>query len=71
MKQLSGLGHNLDNFLELAMLNYNSYAYPSMDKLSSFDCVLWQKAQICPSVEVIPEVLVTEDFKTYHLTLMK
>ena len=54
---------------ELAMVNYNSYASSNMDGLSPLECVSGHKANICPSIEVIHKVMVTDNYKTYQLRL--
>ena len=41
-----------------------------MDGLSPLECVLRNKAKICPSL-FIPEVVVTGTFKTYHTKVKK
>ena len=42
-----------------------------MDEIDPFECVLGHKAEICPSHEVTPEIMVVDTFKTYHAELKK
>ena len=69
MIYLSGLSHNWNNFLGLAMLNYNSYTFPNMDRLSPFECVQGGKVKSCPSLEASREVVLTGTLR--HTTLDK
>ena len=59
VKHLTGLGNNWDNFLDPAMVAYNTYSIPNLDNLSPFEIALGRKAKILPELEVTPAVPVS------------
>jgi hypothetical protein len=71
MKHLSGLGNDWPEYVGPAMLTYNAYASPNLDGMSPFELAFGRKVKIAPDIEIIPEVVVTGSFKTYHTNLCK
>ena len=54
MKHLSGLGDNWPLYCKPAMLVYQSYATPNLDKLSPFEVALGRKDVLAPRFEDKP-----------------
>ena len=45
MKHLTGLGKNWDDFVDPAMLTYNTYCTPNLDNLCPFQLCTWKEPQ--------------------------
>ena len=56
-----------DHFLGSAMLIEFLILLPAWMVKDHLNVSLGHKTKICPSLEVIPEVVVTDIFKTYHI----
>ena len=62
MKHLSGLGDNWHPYVRPAMLTYNTYNTPTLDKLYSFELALGRKTILVPRLENTPHIPVTGTF---------
>ena len=71
MKHLTGLGKNWPNFLPLAMLSYNSFSTPNLDKLSPMELAIGRKAKLMPEMEIGPDIKVSVTHREYLDTLKK
>ena len=69
--QLSGLGPTWTEFLDFAMLSYNSYSTPNLDGLCPFELVFGRKPNILPLTEAMPEAPVSGTFREYYRNLCK
>ena len=65
---LSGLGPNWYDYLDFAMLAYNSYSTPNLDGMCSFELVFGRKPNVLPLTEAMPDAPVTGTFRTYYGT---
>ena len=54
MKHLTGLGKNWDDFVDPAMLTYNTYCTPNLDNLCPFQLALGKNPKIIPEIEIEP-----------------
>ena len=54
MKHLTGLGKNWDDFVDPAMLAYNTYCTPNLDNLCPFQLPLGKNPKIIPEIEIEP-----------------
>ena len=59
------------NCLPYAMLCYNSYTTPNLDKLSPFELVFGHKAKLNPDIEIEPDVVVSGTFMQYYEKLKR
>lgn len=66
---LSGLGPTWPDYLDFAMLCYNSYSSPNLDGLSPFELVFGRKPNVLPLSEALPEAPVTGTFSDYYAKL--
>ena len=66
---LAEFGSRWSEFLDFAMLAYNSYASPNLDGLSPFELVFGRKPNILPLQEAMPDALVTGTFREYYANL--
>ena len=71
VKHLTGLGKNLDIFLDLAMLTYNTYITPNSSNLSPFEIALGRKAKIIPELEITPDIPFSGTFKDAYTILQR
>ena len=70
-KHLTGLGKDWPDFLPLAMLSYNSFSTPNLDKLSPMELAIGRKAKIIPELEIIPDIKISATHKEYYERLKK
>ena len=63
---LSGLGPSWTEYLDFAMLSYNSYSTPNLDGLCLFKSVFGCKPNVLPLMEAMPEVPVVGTFHDYY-----
>ena len=66
---LSGLGPTWPDYLDFAMLCYNSYSSPNLDGLCPFELVFGRKPNVLPLTEALPEAPVTGTFSDYYAKL--
>ena len=66
---LAEFGPRWSEFLNFAMLAYNSYASPNLDGLSPFEFVFGRKPNILPLQEAMPDAPVSGTFKEYYTNL--
>ena len=59
MKHLKDLGDNWPLYCKLAILVYNSYATPNLDKLSPSEIAIGRKAGLVPRFEYNPRISIT------------
>ena len=71
MKHLSGLGLDWDIYCKPAMLVYNSYASTNLADFSPFELVFGRKANICPELEIKPQIPITGTHKQAFELLQK
>ena len=71
MKHLSGLGLDCDIYCKPAMLVYNSYASTNLADFSPFELVFGRKANICPELEIKPQIPITGTHKQAFELLQK
>ena len=53
------------NYIDEAMLTYNTYSSPNLDGLSPFELAYGRKANIIPDMEITPDVPIAVTYKTY------
>ena len=58
-------------FLPFAVLSYNSFSSPNLDKHSPLELLLGHKPRLIPQYEITPEVPVTGTYATYLVKLKK
>ena len=66
---LSSLGPTWTEYLDFAMLSYNTYRIPNLDGLCPFKLVFGLKPNVLPLTEAMPEVPVSGTFWEYYTTL--
>ena len=66
---LSGLGPNWTEYLDFAMLAYNSYSTPNLDSMCPFELVFARKPNVLPLTEAMPEAPVAGNFREYYHNL--
>ena len=66
---LSGLGPNWTEYLDFAMLAYNSYSTPNLDSMCPFELVFARKPNVLPLTEAMPEAPVAGNFREYYQNL--
>ena len=71
MKHLSGMGLDWDIYCKPAMLVYNSYASTNLSDFSPFELVFGRKANICPELEIKPQIPITGTHKEAFELLQK
>ena len=54
MKHLTGLGENWDDFVDPAMLTYNTYCTLNLDNICPFQLALGKNPKIIPEIEIEP-----------------
>ena len=68
---LSSLGPTWTDYLDFAMLSYNSYSTPNLDGLCPFELVFGCKPNVLPLMEAMPEAPVSGTFREYYTNLRK
>ena len=63
---LSGVGPNWPDYLDFAMLCYNSFSTPNLDGLSPYELVYGRKPNVLPLTEAMPTAPVTGTFREYY-----
>ena len=71
MKHLSGMGLDWDIYCKPAMLVYNSYASTNLADFSPFELVFGRKANICPELEIKPQIPIRGTHKQAFELLQK
>ena len=66
---LAEFGPHWSEFLDFAMLTYNSYNTPNLDGLSPFEFVFGRKPNILPLQEAMPDAPVSGTYREYYLNL--
>ena len=68
---LSSLGPTWTDYLNFAMLSYNSYITPNLDGLCPFELVFRCKPNVLPLTEAMPKAPVSGTFREYYANLRK
>ena len=71
MKHLTGLGKDWDNYVDPAMLTYNTYCTPNLDNLCPFQLALGKNPRIIPEIEIEPAKPFVGTFKEAYEILKK
>ena len=71
MKHLTGLGKDWDNYVDPAMLTYNTYCTPNLDNLYPFQLAFGKNPRIIPEIEIEPAKPFVGTFKEAYEILKK